>query len=389
MIKISLRKASTKRLSTAFLLSLFLAACEQGAPQQQAPQGMPAMPVATITLTATNIPISTEAVAQTEGAKAVEVRPRVGGILLKKQFEEGAAIKKGQSMFLIDPVPFEMVSAQAEAQLAHREARVNQTVRESERLAKLLDSQSISQREYDNAVSDQAMANADLQSAKAALREAKLNVSYANVKAPSDGMAGRFVLSEGALVSANTTLLTTIVKTSPIWVRFSLSDHELAQLGGMLNSKTVKGINLILQDGTEYPESGKLNFSASEIDPLLGTQQLRASFKNADKRLVPGQFVRVRITTGTQEGVFLVPQTAVLSGEHGKFVWVVGKNEAGKTVATPAPIKVGSWHGQDWVVLGGLKAGDQVIVNNLIKIRPGAEVAPMQPEANPTTEKAE
>jgi membrane fusion protein (multidrug efflux system) len=159
-------------------------------------------------------------------------------------------------------------------------------------------------------------------------------------------------------------------------VRFSFSDSELKQLGGMLTSDTVKNIALILPDGTEYPESGQLNFSASNIDPALGTQQLRAEFKNADKKLIPGQFVRVRITTGQQGGVFLVPQSSVLTGEQGKFVFVAEKDQEGKTAANVRPIEVGIWQGQDWVVLGGLKAGDKVIIDNLIKIRPGAPVAP-------------
>lgn len=133
---------------------------------------------------------------------------------------------------------------------------------------------------------------------------------------------------------------------------------------------------MILPDGSVYTESGTLNFSASNIDPALGTQQLRAEFKNADKKLIPGQFVRVKITTGEKEGVFLIPQTAVMTGEQGKFVFVAAKDKDGKVKATITPIEVGSWQGQDWVVLGGLKVGDQVIIDHLIKLRPGAPVMP-------------
>jgi membrane fusion protein (multidrug efflux system) len=178
------------------------------------------------------------------------------------------------------------------------------------------------------------------------------------------------------VVNANTSLLTTIVQTSPIWVRFSLSDSELSQLGGILTTKSVERIDLILPDGTKYPESGTLNFSASSIDPALGTQQLRAEFKNADKKLIPGQFVRIRVTTGGNEGVFLVPQAAVLSSEQGKFVFVVETDKDGKTIAAVRPIQAGGWSGQDWVVLGGLKQGDKVIIDNLIKVRPRAPVDP-------------
>lgn len=359
--------------------TLLLVACGQQGPDSQQPAAMPAMPVSVLEVQPATVPIQAEAVAQTEGAKEVEIRPRVGGIILKKLFEEGAEIKAGQPMFLIDPVPYKIKATQARAHLAQKNARVQQTKREAERLKTLLDTKSISQREYDNAVSDHAMADASVQEFRAMLHEAELNLSYATVKAPESGMAGRFQYSEGALVNANTSLLTTIVQTSPIWVRFSLSDSELAQLGGMLTSESVEGIDLILPDGTQYPETGKLNFSASSIDPALGTQQLRAEFKNADKKLIPGQFVRIRVTTGSNEGVFLVPQAAVLSSEQGKFVFVAETDDKGNTVAAVRPVQAGSWSGQDWVILGGLKQGDKVIVDNLIKVRPGAPVAPKQP----------
>ena len=359
--------------------TLLLVACGQQGPDSQQPAAMPAMPVSVLEVQPTTVPIQAEAVAQTEGAKEVEIRPRVGGIILKKLFEEGAEIKAGQPMFLIDPVPYKMKATQARAHLAQKNARVQQTKREAERLKTLLDTKSISQREYDNAVSDHAIADASVQEFRAMLHEAELNLSYATVKAPESGMAGRFQYSEGALVNANTSLLTTIVQTSPIWVRFSLSDSELTQLGGMLTSESVEGIDLILPDGTQYPETGKLNFSASSIDPALGTQQLRAEFKNADKKLIPGQFVRIRVTTGSNEGVFLVPQAAVLSSEQGKFVFVAETDDKGNIVAAVRPVQAGSWSGQDWVILGGLKQGDKVIVDNLIKVRPGAPVAPKQP----------
>ena len=359
--------------------TLLLVACGQQGPDAQQPPAMPAMPVSVLEVQPTTVPIQAEAVAQTEGAKEVEIRPRVGGIILKKLFEEGAEIKAGQPMFLIDPVPYKMKATQARAHLAQQNARVQQTKREAERLKTLLDTKSISQREYDNAVSDHAMADASVQEFRAMLHEAELNLSYATVKAPESGMAGRFQYSEGALVNANTSLLTTIVQTSPIWVRFSLSDSELSQLGGMLTSESIEGIDLILPDGTQYTETGKLNFSASSIDPALGTQQLRAEFKNADKKLIPGQFVRIRVTTGSNEGVFLVPQAAVLSSEQGKFVFVAETDDKGNAVAAVRPVQAGSWSGQDWVILGGLKQGDKVIVDNLIKVRPGAPVVPKQP----------
>jgi membrane fusion protein (multidrug efflux system) len=353
-----------------------LVACGKKDDGKQGMQQMPAMPVSVVTVKATSVPISAEAVAQTEGAKEVEVRPRVGGILLKKLFEEGAPIKAGQAMFLIDPEPYKIALSNAQGQLAQQNAHVTQTTRETARLKELLATQSISQREYDNSTSDSAVASAGIMQASAALREAQLNLSYTTVTAPTSGVAGRFLFSEGALVAPNTSLLTTIVQISPIWVRFSLSDSELKQLGGSVTEKSAQKVTLILPDGTEYGHTGKLNFAASQIDPTLGTQQLRAEFANADHQILPGQFVRARVTTGKRDGVFLVPQTAVLTGEQGKFVFVAEKSKEGKIVATVHPITEGGWQGKDWVILSGLKAGDQVIVDNLIKTRPGAEISP-------------
>lgn len=337
------------------------------------------MPVTVIEMQLSSVPISTEAVAQTEGAREVEIRPRVGGILLKKLFDEGAPIKAGQAMFLIDPVPYKIALANAKAQLAQIQARVDQTSREAARLKGLIATQSISQREYDNATSENMVATASLQQRQALVREAELNLSFTTVTAPNSGIAGRFLLSEGALVAPNTSLLTTLIQISPIWVRFSLSEAELAQLGGRLTENNVEKVTLLLADGSEYAQSGKLNFAASAIDPSLGTQQLRATFENNDKLLLPGQFVRARVTTGQKDGVFVVPQTAVMTGDLGKFVYVVND----KNAATVTPVQVGRWIGKNWIILEGLNAGDRVIIDHLIKLRPNTPVKPQLTNETP------
>lgn len=367
-------KGTTFTLSAILLVITLLAmsACSKKEDAAQGAAAMPPMPVGVITLQAISVPISAESVAQTEGAKEVEIRPRVGGILIKKMFEEGAPIKAGQTMFLIDPVPFQIALSNAKAQLAQQKARLDQTQREAQRLQALVATQSISQREADNATSDNALARAGLAQFEAAVREAELNLSYTSVTSPISGIAGRFELSEGALVNANTSLLTKVSQISPIWVRFSLSDNELAQLGGPLTQANVKNVTLILPNGEEYTKKGQLNFAASSIDPQLGTQQLRAVFENADKRLLPGQFIRVRVVTGQKDGVFVVPQTAVIANDQGKFVYVANE----KNEATLTPVVTGNWVGKDWVILSGLNAGDKVIVDNIIKMRPGAVVAP-------------
>ena len=370
--------AHCSKVAITLLAVLALAACGKD-DKNDKPPAPAAMPVTVIEVQPTSVPISAEAVAQTEGAKEVEIRARVGGILLKRLYEEGQPVKAGKTLFQIDPEPFKIALAQAKAQLAQQQARVEQTRREENRLKGLLATQSISQREYDNATSENAVALATLQQGQANVHEAELNLSYTTVEAPVEGIAGRFELSEGALVSANTTLLTTVVQISPIWVRFSFSDNVIQQLGGRLTEANVDKVTLILPDGSEFKEPGKLNFAASQIDPLLGTQQLRATFDNKNHRLLPGQFVRARVTVGKREGVFLVPQRAVQTSEQGKSVYVV--DEKNQVVARP--VVAGDWLGEDWIILDGLKAGDKVIVDNIIKLRPGATVNPHTKDESP------
>lgn len=358
-------------LASFFLLSL--SACKK--PQDHA-AGLPpnfVLPVTMLEAMPTSIPITAEAVGQTEGAKEVEIRPRVGGILLKRKYNEGSAVKAGQTLFVIDPEPYKIALNQARAQYNQNLARAEQAKREKKRLESLIESQSISQREFDNATSDESISVASLAQSRANLKQAELNLSYTNVSAPVDGISGRFQFSEGALIAANTSLLTTLAQVNPIWVRFSFSDNELKKLGGALNEKNVEEVSIILSDGNEYPKKGKINFAASEINPALGTQELRATFENNERQILPGQFVRVRVTTGKKDGVFLLPQLAVLNSDQGKFVFVVNE----KNQATPRPVITGEWKGKDWVILGGLQAGDKVIIDNLIKVRPGMPVTHM------------
>jgi membrane fusion protein (multidrug efflux system) len=351
---------------------LILVGCKK--PPEQS--GMPpnfVLPVTMLEMAPSSVPISAEAVGQTEGAKEVEIRPRVGGILLKRKYNEGSAIKAGQTLFTIDPEPYKIALNQARAQYNQSLARAEQAKREKKRLEGLIESQSISQREFDNATSDESISAAALAQSQANLRQAELNLSYTNVTAPVDGISGRFQFSEGALISANTSLLTTLAQVNPIWVRFSFSDNELKHLGGALNEKNIQEVSIILPDGNEYPKKGKINFAASEINPSLGTQELRATFENNERQILPGQFVRVRVTTGKKDGVFLLPQLAVLNSDQGKFVFVVNE----KSQATPRPVVTGQWKGKDWVILNGLQPGDKVIIDNLIKVRPGMPVTSM------------
>jgi len=326
------------------------------------------MPVTVLEMQPRSVPNAVEIVAQTEGAKETEVRARVGGILMKQLYQEGMPVKAGQPLFQIDRAPYEIAHAEAKA-------KADQAARELARLKKLVDIQGVSRKEYDDAISANELA-------QAALRQAQLNLSWTTVTAPVDGISGRAAKSVGNLVTVGSdSLLTSVYQNDPMWVRFSISTNEAERLpGGRLTPDTVTGVELVLPDGSVFPVKGKLNFLASTIDPTLGTRQLRAEFRNTDGRLLPGQFVRIRLLAGEQGGIFLVPQSAVIQSEQGNLVMTT---DAENKVA-PRPVKTGEWFGKDWIVLDGLKAGDKVIVDNLMKLKPGAPVDPHPPAAPAT-----
>ncbi|GHU40893.1 MexE family multidrug efflux RND transporter periplasmic adaptor subunit [Betaproteobacteria bacterium] len=340
---------------------LFSGCSPSGAPQQQAPQ---ALPVTVLTVQPQNVPQVLEIMAQTEGAKEAEVRARVGGILMKQFYREGERVKEGQPLFLIDRAPYEIAHAEAKA-------RADQTAREMARAQKLLDINGVSRREYDDAVSMNDMA-------QAALRQAQLNLSWTSVAAPVDGISGRAAKSVGNLVTVGVdSLLTTVYQNDPIWARFSLGESDTAKLpGGRLTPEVITGVELILPDGAKYPLPGKLNFLASSIDTTLGTQQMRAEFPNPDGILLPGQFVRARLIVGERQGVYLVPQTAVLQTDQGDILMLADKDDK----IAPRPVQTGDWYGTNWIVTSGLQAGDRVIIDNLLKLRPGNPVAPHAPQ---------
>jgi len=355
------RKTISIILGATVLGTALLAGCSDSKPAGAPPMGP--MPVTVLEVQPQRVPTSVEVMAQTEGARETEVRARVGGILVKRLYQEGETVKAGQALFQIDRSTYEIA-------LADARAKAEQAGREMNRLKSLIEARAISQKEYDDATSANAIA-------QAALHQAELNLSWTTVTAPVAGTTGRAIKSEGNLVTVGTdSLLTSVYQSNPIWVRFSLGDSDLAKLaGGRVTGKNVSGVELILANGTIYPKPGKLNFLASNIDTTLGTQALRAEFDNSDNQLLPGQFVRIRLLTGERDGVFLVPQSAVVQSEQGTLVMLAGDGDK----VAPRPVQAGEWRGKDWVILGGLKAGDKVIVDNLIKLRPGAPVAPHPP----------
>jgi membrane fusion protein (multidrug efflux system) len=371
------------------LIALSLLACAAGcgrgestASAATAPPGQQAVPAKVRAVQPQNVPIVIEAVGQVQGSKEVEVRARVTGILLKRLYSEGALVRAGAPLFQIDPEPYQIALAQAQAQLAQERARQEQTRREAGRLKDLAEQKAISQKEFDDAVSARKLSDATLQAAEANVRQAELNLSYTRVTAPVSGITGRIARSEGSLVTAGqeSSLLTSIVQVEPIWVRFSLSESDLAKLPGRKLAQNAKAdIRLALPDESLYPQKGRLNFAATQIDPRLATQELRAEFDNPRVQLLPGAFVRVRVTAGEYKNAFLVPQAAVFQTEKGHFLFVLDAENK----AAIRPVQTGEWSGQNWLVLAGLNAGDRVVLDNLLKLRPGTPVNPQTADAGP------
>jgi membrane fusion protein (multidrug efflux system) len=363
------KRAHLRVLSNALGCGVLCVWLSSAALAQGAPGAPSALPVSVIEATPTTLPNILEITAQAEGAKETEVRARVGGILVKRLYEEGGAVTAGQPLFQIDPEPFKNA-------LDESQARAKQTAREATRLKGLFSQQAVSRKEFDDATSANEVAQANL-------KTAQLNLAWTTVTAPVSGISGRAQRSEGNVITTTTdgSLLTSIYQIDPIWVRFGLSSSDTSQLpSGRLDPAQKTEVALILPNGKVYEQPGKLNFLSMFIDPKLGTQQMRAEFLNPSNQILPGQFLKIRLTTGKQENVFLVPQTAVIQNERGFIVWTVGADNK----VVPTPLKMGTWLGKNWIVQSGLKPGDRVVIDQIIKIRPGAVVAPTLVQLDPT-----
>jgi membrane fusion protein (multidrug efflux system) len=364
------------------LLVLVLAGCGQsnGSDKKGGPPGMGGMPaseVAVITAQPQSLPVVFEYPGQTAGSREVEVRARVPGVIVKRNFEEGKPVREGQSLYTIDPAAFEAAAARAEADVNAAAARYEQAKRNAARLKPLYAEKAVSQKEYDDAVSAEEIGAADVKAARARLVEAKLSLGYTKVEAPVSGVASRSLRSEGSLVGGPETLLTTVMQVDPMWVNFGIADNEQAQLSKDLQAGRIampRGgafeVVLRLADGSPYEHIGKLNFSDVRVSPNTGTREARAEIPNPKGELRPGEFVRVILRGATRPNAITVPQRAVLDGPQGKFVYVV--NEKGQ--AEPRPVEAGQWAGADWVITSGLKGGEKVITDGVMKIGPGAPV---------------
>ncbi|MGZ5036326.1 MAG: efflux RND transporter periplasmic adaptor subunit [Usitatibacter sp.] len=366
---------------------VLLAACGPKAPHGGPGGGMPPALVAVKEVQRATVPVEFEYPAQTAGSREAEVRSRVAGILLKRNYEEGASVRAGQSLFTIDSAPFEAAAASAEADVAAAEARASNAARTAKRLKPLYEAKAVSQKDYDDAVSAEEVADADLKAARGRLATARLNLGYTKVESPISGLTSRSLKSEGTLIAGPADLLTTVTQVDPIYVNFGLSESEQ----GALKRDAAEGrlalpkdgrfeVALKFEDGRVYTRTGKLVFTDVRVNTQTGTSDARAEVPNPAGEVRPGQFVRVVLKGAQRPNAITVPQRAVMEGAQGKMVYLLSK----ESTAIPRPVKVGEWVGADWIITSGLEPGDKVIVDGLAKIFfPGAPVQVGDPNAPP------
>ncbi|HEX7046122.1 MAG TPA: efflux RND transporter periplasmic adaptor subunit [Gammaproteobacteria bacterium] len=378
----------------AVLPAIGLSACTGNA-EEAAGYAFAPPPVEVMEVVPHEVPVVREYVGQTMGSREVEIHARVTGIIEKRLYVEGAVVEAGAPLFRIDPRPFEVQVAAAEAELARARAEFTRAEREHARLAPLAKANAVSQKEIDDARSNVELAAAAVQLAEAAMRDARIQLGYTTVNAPIGGVTGIAHKFEGALVKAGAdSLLTTIVQTDPIDVHFSISENEwLARqsqtAAGNLQvpAESTLDVRIELADGTVLDRVGHINYSAARIDTTTGTYNVRARFANPDGALKAGQFVRVHVSGAVRPNAVAVPQKAVLQGPRGKFVFVVGEGEKGMPIAEFRSVEVGEWvneaNDRMWIVRSGLAAGDRVILDNFVKLRPGSPVAVIEPAGVP------
>ncbi|KPC49567.1 efflux RND transporter periplasmic adaptor subunit [Amantichitinum ursilacus] len=358
-----------------------LAACNKPA----APAAPPPPKVVVLQLKKQDTPLELEAVGETAGYRAIEVRARVEGILLRRTYTEGKPVKAGQLLFQIDPKPYKAALDQALGAQAQSQAALNKARADRDRIIPLYQENAVSRKDYDDAMSAYDSAVANLATAQAHSEEARINLGYTDVVAPIGGMASKINFSEGTLVSpsANAGLLTTINQLDPLYVNFSVSESDKLNLENLRASGKVVlpekrlPVTLRLSDGTLYKHSGLIDFADSKVDPTTGTIQLRAVIPNPNNALLPGQFVRVIAGGIVRKNAVVVPQRAVVQIQADKAVLVVND----KNVIETRVVQLGDAHGTDFVVDSGLQGNERIVVEGVLKARPGAPVDPVSASA--------
>jgi membrane fusion protein (multidrug efflux system) len=388
--------ASSRLILTALIATALLAACGQGGNAQPAGGGggggeMPPPEVGVVTVAPGEVGLITELPGRLEPSRVAQVRARAAGIVQRRLFTEGSDVRAGQALFTIDPAPYAAAFASARATLARAQANLGQATALAERYKPLVEANAISKQDYANAVSAQKQAEAEVAAGRAAVQTAQINLNYASVTAPISGRIGRALVTEGALVGqGEATPLAMIQQINPMYVNFTQSASEALKLRRDFEQGRLKraagregaAVRVVLEDGTEHPQPGRLLFSDLTVDATSGQITLRAEVPNPNGALLPGLYVRVRLEQAKAGNAVLLPQQAVTRNAQGDTAMVVDKD--GKV--TPRTIKVGGEQAGQWVVLDGLKAGEQVVVDGFQKMRPDAPVKPVPwtPGGTPT-----
>ena len=363
------------RLISAATAAVLLAACgpKQSAPPQQTPE------VGIVTVAPSAVPVLTELPGRTNAFLVAQVRARVDGIVLRREFTEGSEVKAGQRLYKIDPAPYIAQLNSAKATLAKAQANLVSVTAQASRYKVLVAANAVSKQDYDNAVASEGQAAADVASGKAAVDTAQINLGYTDVVSPVSGQVGISQVTPGAYVQASAaTLMSTVQELDPMYVDLTQSSLDGLKLRRDVQEGRLKTsgpdaakVTLILEDGRTYSEKGKLQFSDVTVDQSTGSVTVRALFQNKDRVLLPGMFVRARIEEGVNDQAILVPQIGVTHDQKGTpTALVVG---ADNKVAL-RQLVTSRTYGSNWVVDSGLNPGDRVIVQGTDKVRPGMDV---------------
>lgn len=348
--------------------------------RSKAPQQ--AIPVQTLTLQPRTVPLQPVFLGQTEASQVVEIRSRVSGFLESKHFEEGGKVETGQLLFRIDPRSFQAELDLAEAQLASAQAQLVRARKKVTRYTELQKSNAATVDELEEWETEELVAQANIQQTKARITQAKLDLGYTTVQSPIDGSIGMALKDVGSFVDDSSNGLLAVVETTdPMYVRYAISEQDLLLARrmaekGLTSAPSIEHLRLrlTLADGEDYSHEGKITYSDPQIDPNTGTMVMRGSFPNPDGFLRPGQFVHVHILGVDRLNALLVPKEAVIQNPTGAMVYVV--NDQNKVEIRN--VTLGTWQGELWILESGARAGDRVVINHLMQLRPGMAVIPQE-----------
>lgn len=384
--------SSRKRPAWPWLLLILLAGGVlywwlSGDRKPQAPAAR-AMQVSVATVQQTPVSQTVELPGRISATRVSDVRPQVNGILQRRLFTEGSVVKAGTPLYQIDPALYQAAYNSARADLLKAEATEKSAAARTKRFTQLVRGGAVSRQDYDDAVAQSQQAHADVAVARAQVETARINLDYTRVRAPITGRIGKSNVTEGALVNANQAdPLAVITQLDPVYIDLTQSDRELAALRGRMQGQQDVPVTLLPQDSTEpYPLPGKIEFADVTVDPTTGSVQMRALFPNPDYRLLPGLFVRARITLPAGEGILIPQQAAPRAADGSASVWVVGADHT----VQPVQISIARAEGTDWLIQDGLKSGDVIVMEGFQKIAPGATVNPVpfgskEPHAQPAS----